>query len=107
MTLQELNNLNQTADQCEIQAKRLEGIARSVANKRNESMPLIKYLRGPYDAHVLDETRVYIANVADEFSAEIYRLTEMRLAAEARKFKVRAKTLRQMIDAAIVQEGEQ
>ena len=107
MTLQELNNLNQTAELCERKAKHLEEVARSIANKRNESMPLIKYLRGPYDAHVLDETRVYIANVADEFAAEIYRLTEMRLTAEARKLRVRVKTLRQMIDAAIVQDGEQ
>ena len=105
MSLDQLKDFNREADNLSGQSSRYEGAQKILASTRNGPRPLSVALqevigRWKYGGDEIARAELY--SVLDEMGADIYRIAEMRLAAKARLYKVKAAQRRAIVTASIL-----
>lgn len=103
--LERLIAYRQTADEADAQAKVIEAAAQRLKWARQEGTPLALFFAGSGDGFALVALRpeeAALTEAAADVLPDLYRIAELRLQAEARAFRMRARTLRQLIDAHIL-----
>lgn len=105
LTLKELNDLCVSAENLERKANDKDTRAKRIAGIRNGEFKLTRWLSDC--ASYNNESADLIRNVIDEHSADLLRLIEMRLAAEARELRVSAQIKREQLATIVAPEQKE